>query len=205
MNRKFLLVLLILSITPFIRGCGETFGFPLPFMENVVSPGILSATWENILEDLQSTRAIVLIVINILFATLVCSIMSRNVDRLKWIGYVMVAMALGLVMIWTMTAIYILDINTSNPKEPLEKVSQKYSKFFNYLYYKVPLKVSDVVAEKNPWKSPKPKKAGAPDPLGDTLDDVLSRAWFVFVSLLAGFLLYLVLTPFRFVKEKIGK
>lgn len=188
-KKKMLLLFLLLSITPFIRGCAETFGFPLPAMFNVIEPGSFSETWNKLLAKLSSLTALLIILVNVLFAVLFTRVFARNASRLKWIPHFMIMLAIGIAMIWLMALIYQLGIDTDDPKTMIENISAAYGNIFGKIYYTIPLKAGEEIVKSYPWGI---KALGDSVKKGvvETLSaDILNRAWFVVVTFIGGWVL----------------
>jgi amino acid transporter len=190
MKIKVLLLFLLLGVTPFIRGCGETFGFPLPAMNDIIEPGALSTTWDHLLAALASPQTMALIVVNIIFAVFFARIFSRNAVRFRWMPHVMTMLTIGLVMIWVMTALFILDVEMDNPKTLPEKAANRYNKVFMTIYYTAPLTACRNIVDAYPWGVKDAERFIKKDNVEYLLDDVFNRAWFVMVTFAGGFLLY---------------
>jgi len=190
LKKKILFLFLLLSVTPFIRGCGETFGFPLPAMDNIIEPGSLSATWDKLLAALASLRTLALVLANIIFAAFFARIFIRNAGRLKWILNVMTALAIGLAMIWVMTAIFLLDINIDSPATVIEKVATIYGNVFSFIYYTAPRNASKALLDAYPWGLKEISRFIKKDAAELTFDDVFNRAWFVVVTFAGGWALH---------------
>lgn len=190
MRKKWLFLFLLLSVTPFIRGCGETFGFPLAAMNGIISSGDLSGTWKNLLEALSSSRTLIIIAANVLFAALFASIASRKAGRVKWIPHFIAGLAIGILMTWAMTGLYIFDVEMDDPKNLPEKIAKAYGAAYGFIYVTAPETASSALADLNLWGPKKKKQYGVTDVVRNTLEDVFNRAWFVIVALLMGWVFY---------------
>ncbi len=179
MKRKnVLFLLLLLSITPFSRGCSYTHGFPLPASCLQINPGQTKIA--DILNCLQSSPwQIAIIIINILTACLLACLIIRKFRNIKWLPSFFAALWVNLLLIWSYFFIYIANLPESKQGIAV-KISEIYVRFCSsYIIWKVPHFLYKKIAVVFPQKSAE-----------NIILDFTTRAWLITASLLLGALLY---------------
>jgi hypothetical protein len=180
---KIFLMLLILSITPFMRGCGETFGFPFPAIADIIEPADLQTTWNQLIGELESRDAIMLIIVNLLIAILLAKIIARNEKYIAWMRAFLNTIFVQACAIWVMVAT-LLFIESPAEEAPLTWIQRLaswygflYGKYFNY----VPDKVADAIY-KFAKNIPKTINMQVPTPSYNLIADIVSRTWFLITA-----------------------
>ena len=171
-----------MSITPFLRGCGETYGFPFPAVVSILEPGSVSETVKNLLEAVKLYSSIILLATDVLFACLMISIIIRKERYIKWMPSFLNALAISLCATWGMLVLYQVNLSKEDLLGPLNDV---YGTCYSYCFWKVPMNIYMMIPDK--IHDTILKKTGMSS--RDISMDVLARTWFIIVTVfLAGLL-----------------
>jgi len=134
---KILLLFLLLALTPFIKGCGESFGFPFPAFGNILTNSEIE-TFKNLLGSFRSPESILFLVVNILFACLLSRAVSRNRNA-AWSSSFLRSLAIHLAVVWIMVFLIVVDIKGPSL---VRKALNFYGTCFGRYFFDVPSEIA---------------------------------------------------------------
>lgn len=192
MRRKvrIALLLFILSITPFFKGCDATFGFPFPAINDIVSAyGGIGDTIEGLCWKLESHATVMLVMVNILIACLFSSVLIRKEKNITWTTPFLNALTVNLSIMWLMLFLHLIapisafrGANTPPDNIFLTTITDA---VWNYVYgwyiAAVPFNLYGFIQD----------KIAMTDTGQGVLIDALTRAWFVIITALLTWIWYM--------------
>lgn len=163
MKKRILFIFLVLSITPFARGCDITAGFPLPIV-NGLDRGF------DITQFLR-VKSIIFLLLNISILSLIAAALIKRQQYIRLLSSFYNALLINLWVYWTGFLIWINYLYRDPPKI----LSDIFSLSFIYAC-SLPKKIAYLITK---------EKYGVP-----LVDDILYRIWFVIITILLTALFY---------------
>ena len=193
MRRKvrIILLLLILGITPFFKGCDATFGFPFPAINEIVSAyGGIGDTIGDLCWKLESCTTVMLVMVNILIACLFSSILIRKEKNITWTTPFLNALTVNLSIMWLMLFLHLIapisELRGAGTPPDNIFLTAITDAVWNYVYgwyiVVVPFKLYGFIQD----------KITMTDTQQGILIDTLTRAWFVIITALLAWIWYRV-------------
>jgi len=192
---KVFILFFLLSITPFIRGCGESFGFPFPALIDVLQfksttsdAASIPETVTAIIDSLKSPETLILLAVNFLFACLFTLNILRTKKYPRWTSSFLNSLAINVTAVWIMLGLIFIDI-----KQPLiKKMAEFYGTCYGHYFSDVPSHIADAL-DKIISKLKYPPVVILRDALNsfniETID-IMSRSWFITVTALLALVIY---------------
>jgi hypothetical protein len=190
-SRVFILFL-ILSVTPFIRGCGESFGFPLPAFSDILKDNSVGALVCSLSRQLTNAESILPFMANLLFSVLFARILLRRSKDNTILNHVPAALTINLTFVWSVVALFLIFPQEGPGNRIGNFLLEKYGEVFFLYFYKVPQAMTKFLLWIIPHQRRVQQGIYIVDPMQDPTDEVTSRAWFVVVTFLlaAGLALF---------------
>ena len=175
-KKKFFLLLIVLSITPFFRGCDFTLGFPFPAFK------LIPPDWPNINPSYLpfSVRLVMFIlfsITNISIVYLMMTIILKKVKSTDWIISFYAVLVANIFFSWS----YLILMFTGNTKKP---VITSYMDFIAHYLYFVPYFIYDKIESVFKFKH-------------ISVLDIATRIWFVIITLILTFFSYFILKKIK--------
>jgi len=186
---KIFFLFFLLSITPFVRGCGEGFGFPFPALIDILEASHVSDTIKNIIESLRSRETLLYLAANFLFACLFALNVIRNERYPRWTDSFMNSLAIHLSAVWVMVALILADI-----QQPLaKKISEFYGTCFGRYFFDIPVDIANNIDKLllKPSAMPLVVIKNALNSLNILPVDLMSRAWFILLTASLAAVIYI--------------
>jgi hypothetical protein len=169
---KVFFLFFLLSVTPFIRGCGETWGFPFPALGPILNTDVISERINNLIANLKSCETLIYILVNFLIACLLAHSVLRDEKHQRWTSSFLTSLAIHLSATWLMVFLVFIDF-----KQPfLKKSCEFYGTVYGDYLLDIPIKVANNLK----------------DTLNIECIDIMARAYFISVTALVGGVIYLL-------------
>lgn len=186
----------LLSITPFIRGCGETFGFPFPALNDILqfnSAGNVIAIRETIaaaVDSLNSHETLLFLAVNFLIAYLLAMSVLRDQKHPRWAASFVGSLAINISAVWFMIALMCIEI-----KQPaIKKAAELYGACFGHYFLDLPIEIAehlDNIISKAIYPCTIMCR-NILESLDLSIIDIMSRAWFITVTILLAIAIYFI-------------
>jgi hypothetical protein len=196
-SRRIFLLFFILAVTPFMRGCGESFGFPLPFASDILLPESLQKSFNLLVDQLLTVWPVLILLVNILCAIFMARMVRKYLERSGWDRAIVSALSFHLLWIWLMVEILMMISDAVAKKWKLEAFLSGFGNCFQIYFYRAPNFLAEFLTGVIPHNAPARGQMFSTDPLEVVFQEILVRVWFVLITALVAFIIYRVSARIR--------